>query len=488
MKRILHIIILTFLSLNVMGQQIPINNQYTINKPSATPAFSGYNGNIESFLSYRQSWIGIPGASSSGNLNINGAINNSMGFGLTAITEKSGNFNQNFIYLTYAYHLRFSDDMTLSAGISPLFYRNHLDLSTIQSYGTQFDPMLLNNDNLSINAFDLGISLGFSAYGLRVGISLPQTIGMSFKFNDSGANFGLKRHYFGYLSYLYKTGNWGIEPMTIIRTTENSPVNYTGSVVVKYKEKIWANVGYSADNSALLSVGILSGNSLAVNYSYEVGLGGISGISMGTHEITVGFLIKPAQNFKPEETVFLPFQNAGTVVSDDNLADKVKMLEAQLQKYQQDGQAADTDLQRQIDSLKGLIGQPVAQNNSTNQAQHWVQRVTSQSITFGLMNDRILSSSFSELDKYTSKLRADNDLEVKILVYTDNTFSDQTNTQLSLDRAESIKNYFLTKPGISSSQIQIQGMGSLDPIADNTTPEGRDQNNRVEFLFSKKIF
>jgi len=488
-KKIKYSLLFIFFTISLIGQQIPLSNQFAINKSAITPAFSGVNGNIESFLSYRNGWIGIQGAPTSALLNVNGAIGNSMGFGVSAITERSGNFSQNFISLTYAYHIYFADNMILSTGISPLYYRNHLNLSTIESYGTQFDPMLLNSDNLKIDAFDLGISFGFTAGGFRTGISVPQTIGKSFKFDELGTNFALKRHFFGYMSYLYKTDTWGVEPIVVVRSTENSPINYTGSVVLKYKDKIWTNVGYSADKSIILSIGMLSGSSLALSYAYEVGIGGISGASFGTHEITVGFLIKPAQNFKSDATVFLPSQPIDIVAQDGNLANKVAMLEAQIERNKQDGLAIDQSLQHQIDSLKGLlVNQTITNNGNPATTSIWQQRMVSQNIVFGLMNDRIMSSSFSEIDKYTQKLRADSDLKIKIEVYTDNLFSEQINLQLSQDRAESIANYILSKPGILPSQVEFVGMGSVNPIDDNTTPEGKERNNRVEFLLSKKVF
>ncbi len=489
-NKFIYIVFLLIFALNSKAQQIPLNNQYAINKASFIPAYSGYSGNLETFFTYRQNWVGIKGAPSTGFMNVNGALNDNMGFGITALTDKSGNFSQNFISLSYAYHLYFSNSMSLSAGISPLYYRNHLNFSTIQSYGTQIDPMLQNADQLTINAFDVGVSLAFSAAGFNAGISLPQTIGMSFKFDELGSNFGMKRHYFGFLSYNYKIDNWAFEPMAVVRSTENSPVNYGASVLVKYKNKIWTNIGYSADKSILLSVGMLSGNSLAINYSYELGMGGLSKSALGTHEISIGFLIKPAKKFKPQATVFLPRKSYDTDIEvDENLANKVAILESQLKQYQKQSKETDVDLQRQIDSLKQLLkNQPITQNNQTQNQQHWVQRVRSQNVTFGLMNDKILSSSFSELDKFAKHLRQDTSLKIKILVYTDNLFSEQVNKQLSISRAKSVANYYLTKPGIKESQIEYQGMGSVDPIADNTTPEGREKNNRVEFLLSKKIF
>jgi len=469
------------------SQQIPLNNQYLVNSSSLIPAFSGYHGNIESFLTYRQSWLGIDGAPKTALLNVNGILAPSMGFGFTALTDKTGNYGQSFISATYSYHLSFGDNIALNAAISPLFYRNQLNLSSIQSYGTQLDPMLSNTDALSINAFDVGVSLGFCLNGLKIGVSVPQTIGMSFKFNEIGDNFKLRRHYFLYSSYEIITGDFSFQPSVVVRSTEKFTLNYAAGVKVKYKDRVWTNLGYGSDNSILLSVGVLSGSSLALNYSYEFGIAGLSSASLGTHEITLGFLIKPAQNHNSYATVFLPIESIVGEV-DENLTNKVAMLDQQLKSERQERIAGDEKMQEKIDSLANLIGTGVVADNNNAPATQWVQRISTQSINFGLMNDVIFSSSFGELDKYSQKLRQDTELKIKILVYTDNQFSESVNKQLSHSRAKSVADYFLSKPGITPNQVFYEGMGSIDPVADNTTPEGREKNNRVEFLFNKKVF
>lgn len=487
-KKIIYSFIIVLLGFSSFAQQIPLNNQYLLSKSSVIPAFSGYNGNIESFMTYRQSWVGIDGAPQLGLLSINGSMSDAMGFGFTAMTDKTGNYGQTFIIGTYSYHLAFSEQMALSFGISPMYYRNQLNISSIESYGTQIDPMLLNTDALTINAFDVGISMGFSFNSLRVGVNLPQTIGMTFKFNDLGTNFGLKRHYFGFASYQIAAGDFGIEPSVIVRSTEKSPINYGGSVMFKYKDRVWTNLGYSADNSILLSVGVLSGKSLAISYSYEFGIAGISKAALGTHELTIGFLIKPAVKFNRNATVFLPSESVIEGTVDENLVNKIAMIDEQIKRERQERIDKDDQLQSQIDSLAGLIGNGNVTQVPVDQQDRWLQRITSQNITFGLMSNKIFSSSFSELDKYAAKLRQNSDLKIKILVYTDNQFSESVNLQLSESRAQAVADYLLSKPGIKSDQIQFQGMGSADPIADNTTSEGREKNTRVDVLFSKKVF
>ena len=71
--------------------------------------------------------------------------------------------------------------------------------------------------------------------------------------------------------------------------------------------------------------------------------------------------------------------------------------------------------------------------------------------------------------------------DVKIIIkgYTDHQGNFWYNKKLSQSRANAVKNYF-TKEGISPSRIQARGMGSEDPIGNNSTKDGRRLNRRAE--------
>lgn len=76
---------------------------------------------------------------------------------------------------------------------------------------------------------------------------------------------------------------------------------------------------------------------------------------------------------------------------------------------------------------------------------------------------------------------ADRDLKISIDGYTDNTGSAEHNLKLSQARAETVKEE-LVRSGIAADRLSAKGYGQENPIADNSTEEGKAQNRRVELV------
>lgn len=89
------------------------------------------------------------------------------------------------------------------------------------------------------------------------------------------------------------------------------------------------------------------------------------------------------------------------------------------------------------------------------------------------------------LDQFASGLSGQPNTEVRIIGHTDNVGSDAINDPLSLQRAQSARDY-LTARGVNPSRITIQGRGEHEPIASNATAEGRAQNRRVEIFLAER--
>ena len=92
----------------------------------------------------------------------------------------------------------------------------------------------------------------------------------------------------------------------------------------------------------------------------------------------------------------------------------------------------------------------------------------------------LTSGSFVELDRLIGILNENKLMKVEISGHTDNTGSEVINAKLSTDRAKAVVEY-LVQNNIDRTRLTYKGLGSTQPITENTTPEGRAKNRRVEF-------
>ncbi|MFO7640857.1 MAG: OmpA family protein [Candidatus Competibacteraceae bacterium] len=83
------------------------------------------------------------------------------------------------------------------------------------------------------------------------------------------------------------------------------------------------------------------------------------------------------------------------------------------------------------------------------------------------------------LQRVAGTLREYDQTVVYIVGHTDSVGSDAYNLDLSVRRAESVAG-FLASSGVSDNRLRTEGRGKREPVASNATPEGRQQNRRVE--------
>jgi len=85
------------------------------------------------------------------------------------------------------------------------------------------------------------------------------------------------------------------------------------------------------------------------------------------------------------------------------------------------------------------------------------------------------------IKKLYNYLIAHKDVSITILGHTDNKGSQVYNHKLSTNRAKTIADYLILM-GLQKERVAYKGLGSKEPLAANTTEEGRKENRRVEFI------
>jgi len=105
-------------------------------------------------------------------------------------------------------------------------------------------------------------------------------------------------------------------------------------------------------------------------------------------------------------------------------------------------------------------------------------------VLFATDQSTLLPSAGMKLDQLAAAL---NQSEQKLTIegHTDSRGSDAHNQDLSYKRAGAVRDYLIAR-GISPDRLQAAGYGKTRPIADNTSPEGRAQNRRVEIIIEAK--
>lgn len=108
------------------------------------------------------------------------------------------------------------------------------------------------------------------------------------------------------------------------------------------------------------------------------------------------------------------------------------------------------------------------------------KKVVLNNILFETGKSVLTAGSYAELGRLLNIMQDNPNMKIEVSGHTDKTGSEAVNFRLSEARAKAVVD-FLIKQGINSDRMEYRGYGSLQPIADNTTPEGRQQNRRVEF-------
>jgi outer membrane protein OmpA-like peptidoglycan-associated protein len=108
------------------------------------------------------------------------------------------------------------------------------------------------------------------------------------------------------------------------------------------------------------------------------------------------------------------------------------------------------------------------------------QIVILDKIFFDTDKATIKPQSFALLDQVAQVIRGHAELRIRVEGHTDAQGNADHNTQLSKERADSVRTY-LIKKNVEPERLISAGYGPAMPIADNKTKAGREANRRVEF-------
>ncbi|MCB5269553.1 MAG: OmpA family protein [Candidatus Cloacimonadaceae bacterium] len=112
------------------------------------------------------------------------------------------------------------------------------------------------------------------------------------------------------------------------------------------------------------------------------------------------------------------------------------------------------------------------------------QNFTLSGVQFEIGSAKLTAEAQNTLDEVAKAMENSPSTRVEIHGHTDNTGSLELNNRLSLQRADSVKEYLVSK-GVAEYRMSTKGFGPAKPIATNDTEAGRAENRRIEFVIVK---
>lgn len=109
-------------------------------------------------------------------------------------------------------------------------------------------------------------------------------------------------------------------------------------------------------------------------------------------------------------------------------------------------------------------------------------KLVTRGILFDVNSDKIKGESYGTLKEISQVLKDNPTVRVKIVGHTDSDGNDAANLELSKRRGAAVKASLVKDFSIDASRMETDGKGKTEPVSPNTTPEGKANNRRVEFL------
>lgn len=163
----------------------------------------------------------------------------------------------------------------------------------------------------------------------------------------------------------------------------------------------------------------------------------------------------------------------------------LRQREAQLKERQQQLEAeraarkdAEERAQAALASLDELA--------KVKQEQRKLTITLSGAVLFEFGKSALLPSAKRRLDEVATALAAQgDDKQITVEGHTDSIGTPENNRELSKERARAVREYIVSK-GLDGGRVRAVGRGESEPIANNSTPEGRANNRRVELVIEAR--
>ena len=454
------------ISLVSYSQQTPQRNLYGFNKYAINPAYAGSNGCTEMHFSHLNQWVKVEGAPLTSMITANGLIGKSLGVGGQILVDQIGMIQQVSAMGTASYGFSVAKTHNLRIGASFGYNQYRIDATNAIAFDSG-DPIIDGGEQAG-GTINTNIGLLYNWKNLEVSLGSEQVIQSTTNMSLAGVDgYGLRRHLNAYIAYNQNIGsNWVFTPSIYSKGTNNGhQIDFNADAF--YKRNISGGIGFRTGVGLIARAGIQIKDFFFMGYAYEAPMGNIASYSSGSHEVILGikFCKKEAQK-KTELEDLSEFKKQHNDSTNIDLNNQITS----------EAPAMDTVVITRVDTV--FVEAPIIELNKVEIVKAPFQPID-KDILFEYNKSIVQRESFAELESLINILNTRAELNVSLRGYTDSDGSDNYNVSLSKKRVNAVKE-FLIANGIDKNRILIDAFGEKNPIADNSSANGKRLNRRVE--------
>jgi outer membrane protein OmpA-like peptidoglycan-associated protein len=175
-------------------------------------------------------------------------------------------------------------------------------------------------------------------------------------------------------------------------------------------------------------------------------------------------------------------QQAAARAAADAAAAEAQARAERAREAQQQAELSAQQAAQQADQARERLRQQLNQVLQTTETARGLI-VNMSDVLFDFNKYTLKPEAREKLAKVSGILLAYPDLKLQVEGHTDNIGSDEYNQKLSEERADGVRDYLVSQ-SVVDANVTARGMGKNDPIADNSTNQGRAKNRRVELVVS----
>jgi len=293
MRRIIITLSVILAAAGLCAQQMPVSENYFMDKSSLSPSYSGHIDPGTIFTSYRSDWTGVDGGPKSMRVSFSDVLMANATYAGRIVYDKAGIFNQLYFMGTYSYNLKVTGEHRILMALSVGLYHNRLNFTEYYNDPNyNLDPVLVNQDVSSRLKFMTDFSAVYLFKGFEAGVMFANVNFGDATYKDVDVTYKPLANYQFHATYTYNLNDrWSVNPLIYYKDGRFIKGQTGIAARVIYQQKLWGSLSFR--DPSVFGVGLGTDIVKGIRFSYNFNFStSVELNAFNNHEVALGIDIR----------------------------------------------------------------------------------------------------------------------------------------------------------------------------------------------------